>query len=362
MKRTIAILSAALMLMCMTAARAADPGSSEDPLATLEYLNGTYRQRLTSDWRAEVDKTLGAVFDGAVQKFALDTPGGGTYSFADSFTELALQPGDSIRLITGSRFILIAGSASVTIAKGGVVNVSTGNAVSSGSMLVKNQRYMCVDEDAEAVITASSSVNGQVDGYYSTNGVTVSKHAVFADIKTSDWFYGAVDYAYSNKLFTGTSADTFSPGDSMTRGMFVTVLYRLDGTPPVADAGEFPDAADPSQYYYGAVGWANGNSIVTGYEDGRFQASANISREQMAVIMYRYATYKNIDVAVESSPAYDAFPDKASVSPYASDAVRWASAKGIINGSNGELLPGETATRAQVAQIILNFSQNMAEG
>jgi hypothetical protein len=142
--------------------------------------------------------------------------------------------------------------------------------------------------------------------------------------------------------------------------MFVTVLYRLAGMPPVADAGEFLDAADPSQYYYGAVGWANGNSIVTGYDDGRFQPSANISREQMAVIMHRYATYKNIDTAVGDAPAYDQFPDRGSVSPYASEALRWASAKGIINGSDGNLLPGASATRAQVAQIILNFSQSVA--
>ncbi|MDR1590106.1 MAG: S-layer homology domain-containing protein [Oscillospiraceae bacterium] len=359
MKKIVTAAIAALMTVCMTTAYAQQPGGASDPLVTLMYLNETYRPALVADGRAEIDRALGAVYDAAAEKLGLgeSVPG---YSFAGSFTELALEPGDVVRLTSGSSFILTRGAASLAIENGGVINVSTGNVVSSGSMLVVNQRYMCVEE-TEAVVTASADAVGQVDGYYMTDGVAVTKHAVFSDVKTSDWFYDAVDYAYSNKLLNGVAADRFAPNDSMTRAMFVTALYRLDGTPPVTDAGEFSDVADPSQYYYGAVSWANGNKIVTGYGDGSFRPSASITREQMAVIMYRYAIYKGIDTASAGagSGSFDAFSDSADVSAYAADAVRWAVALGVVNGSDGKLLPGGTATRAQVAQIILNFNEKV---
>jgi hypothetical protein len=357
MKKAVTIIMAALILAGMTAAYAAEPGSASDPLVTLGYLNGSYRQTLVAEGRAEIDKALGAVYDEAVKGLAQDGADTG-YSFAAGLTELALQTGNTVRLITGSSFILTGGAASLNISKGSVINVSTGNVVSSGSMLAVNQRYLCA-EDTEAVVTAASGAVGQVDGYYITDGVPVLTHSVFKDVKTSDWFYAAVDYGYGGKLFTGTEADKFSPGTSMMRGMFVTVLYRLDGTPAVADAGEFLDVADPSQYYYGAVGWANSSEVVTGYSDGTFRPSGLITREQMAVIMYRYAAYKGEDTSVTDTSAYDAFPDTGAVSAYAADAMRWAVSRGIINGSEGRLLPGNTATRAQVAQIIFNFCEQI---
>jgi hypothetical protein len=141
--------------------------------------------------------------------------------------------------------------------------------------------------------------------------------------------------------------------------MFVTVLYRLDGMPSVADAGEFPDVSDPLQYYYGAVGWANSSGVVMGYDYGLFRPSAFITREQMAVIMRRYASYKGVETDGAGESAYDAFPDVGAVSSYAGDDMRWAVGAGILNGSDGRLLPGETATRAQVAQIVLNFCENV---
>ncbi|MDR2357697.1 MAG: S-layer homology domain-containing protein [Oscillospiraceae bacterium] len=352
--RALMSAAAALLTLGMTSAYARQPGGAEDPLVTLTYLNGTYRSEIVADGRAEIEKAMADAF----QTLSLD--GGAAYSFAGTFTELALKPRGVVKLITGSSFILTNGAASLSITQGGVINVSTGNVVSSGSMLVINQRYMCVDEGAEAVITASTDASGQVDGYYMTDGVAVTKHGVFSDVRNSDWFYDAVDYAYKNKLLNGTAADAFSPNGSMTRGMFVTALYRLDGTPPVTDAGEFSDAADPLQYYYGAVSWANGNGIVMGYGDGRFLPSESITREQMAVIMYRYALYKGIDAdAVGGEEALGAFSDGGDVSEYAVPAVRWASALGIVNGSDGMLLPGRTATRAQVAQIILNFCEKI---
>jgi hypothetical protein len=164
-----------------------------------------------------------------------------------------------------------------------------------------------------------------------------------------------VDYVYKSALFSGTAADKFSPAAPMTRGMFVTVLYRLDGKPSASGEVSFSDVGDASQYYYDAVRWASASGVVNGYDDGTFRPNASVTREQMAAIMYRYATFKGVDVAASDDSAFDAFSDRGSVSAYAETAVRWAAARRVINGSDGKLNPAGDAPRAQVAQIVLNF-------
>jgi len=140
--------------------------------------------------------------------------------------------------------------------------------------------------------------------------------------------------------------------------MFVTVLHRLDGTPAAGTERAFNDVANPELYYYEAVAWANENKIVEGYGDGTFLPDRAVTREEMATIMYRYAGYKNHDMS-SSDALFNSFPDKGDVSGYAVDPLCWAVTWRIINGSNGRLLPRNTATRAEVAQIILNYCENL---
>jgi len=140
--------------------------------------------------------------------------------------------------------------------------------------------------------------------------------------------------------------------------MFVTVLYRLDGRPSVGTGGDFSDVGNPAAFYYDAVTWASGNSIVRGYEDGTFQPNRSVTREEMAVIMHRYASFKNKDVSA-SGDVLGSFSDNDIVSAFAVDALRWAVAKEIIRGSGGRLLPRNTATRAEVAQIIFNYCEKV---
>jgi hypothetical protein len=361
MKRVLfSIMAAVMCLTSVTTAQAgaAGPGSQAEPLVTAGYLNGTFRQSLLVRGREAIDGGLGSWYASALERLGLD---GADYSFADGLTVISLRAGAAVRLTTGSIFVLTSGAASLEVLSGSVVNISTGNVVSSGSALVLNQRYLCA-ENTQAVVTAVVDSNGQVDGYYVTDGVAAGPHSVFRDVKTTDWFYGAVDYVYRNKLFNGSSADMFSPGDYTKRCMFVTVLYRLAGTPVVADAGEFPDVADPALYYYGAVAWANGGGIVTGYSDGRFRPDDYITREQMAVIMYRYAEHMGLETGGEDVAAYEAFQDSGDVSGYAARAMLWAVSNGVINGDGSRLLPHDNATRAQVAQIIMNFRETVGRG
>lgn len=186
-----------------------------------------------------------------------------------------------------------------------------------------------------------------------TNGVLP-----FTDVREADWFYDDVVYAYENGLFSGTSDTTFSPNASMTRAMLVTVLYRLEGQPTVSGRSGFSDVKLNS-YYEDAVTWAADNGIVNGTGATTFSPNANVTREQMAAILYRYAQYKQYGTT--ASAGLNGFSDAAKVSAYAKAPLSWAVAEKLVNGSEGRLLPTGNATRAQVAAILHRFVENVAK-
>lgn len=177
----------------------------------------------------------------------------------------------------------------------------------------------------------------------------------FTDVNENDWFYDAVKYAYENGLMSGTALDTFSPDTNTTRGMIVSILYRLEGSPAVTERAAFTDV-ESGQYYADAVAWAAANGIVSGYDAFTFGPNDNITREQMASILYRYAQYKGIDTSAAGNLA--AFSDNASISAYARTAISWAVGEGLVSGmGDGTLAPQGQATRAQVASILMRFAQ-----
>lgn len=186
-----------------------------------------------------------------------------------------------------------------------------------------------------------------------TNGVLP-----FTDVREADWFYDDVVYAYENGLFSGTSDTTFSPNASMTRAMLVTVLYRLEGQPTVSGRSGFSDVKLNS-YYEDAVTWAADNGIVNGTGATTFSPNTNVTREQMAAILYRYAQYKQYGTT--ASAGLNGFSDAAKVSAYAKAPLSWAVAEKLVNGSEGRLLPTGNATRAQVAAILHRFVENVAK-
>jgi len=341
------------MLLCM-ATVSASPGSSADSLITRSYLEGEF----SSSLKADVSKTLGGATDSSMNKLDEIYRDHIGYDFAPGFTPVTLASGGTVSLSSGASFILLSGSASLTVTSGTVINISTGNEVRSGAALTRNQRYFCVEETF-AVVTAGSAATGQVDGYYFTQGATATPNPLpFADVAPGAWYFPAVEFVYKNELFSGTGATTFSPGSSMTRGMFVTVLHRLAGRPAVGEGSTFSDVANPSLYYYQPVIWASSLGIVKGYSDGTFKPERFVTREEMAVFMHRYASSKNLDMSVSGS-LFESFPDRGGVSAFATDAMRWAVSKEIIRGSNGRLNPQNTATRAEVAQIIFNYCEKV---
>ena len=179
----------------------------------------------------------------------------------------------------------------------------------------------------------------------------------FTDVHETDWFYNDVLFVYEEGLFAGTGDTTFSPNAAMTRAMLVTVLYRLEGEPAVSGRSGFSDVTFNS-YYEDAVTWAADNGIVNGTSITTFSPNANVTREQMAAILYRYAQYKKYNTAASSS--LNGFTDQASVSGYATASLEWAVAEKLVNGSAGKLMPTGNATRAQVAAILHRFVENVA--
>ena len=177
----------------------------------------------------------------------------------------------------------------------------------------------------------------------------------FTDVKTTDWFYDEVCYAYEHGLMQGTSATTFDPDGTTSRGMIVTILYRLEGEPSFMNANIFTDVV-PDSWYEKAVVWANGKSIVEGYGNEKFGPDDPITREQLATIMYRYANYKGYDTAAKAD--LSDFVDSGKISGYALDAMKWANAAGLINGIGASKLdPQGDAARAQAAAILMRFCE-----
>jgi hypothetical protein len=181
----------------------------------------------------------------------------------------------------------------------------------------------------------------------------------FADIKTGNWFYEDVKFAVNNGLFKGTTETAFGPNQPMTRAMLVTVLYRLEGSPSALDTNNFTDVKD-GEWYTKAVLWANANNIVSGYGNGLSGTNDPVTREQMASILYRYASYKGYDVTAAAN--LTVYTDVADISSWAQTAMSWANARGLITGrTTTNLVSGGTATRAEVAAILKRFVESFVK-
>lgn len=179
----------------------------------------------------------------------------------------------------------------------------------------------------------------------------------FTDVKEEDWFYESVAYVFQKGLMTGTSETAFSPSRTTTRGMIVTILYRLEGSPEAPARSPFADVSS-AQYYGDPVAWAAWNGVVNGETATTFAPDKPITREQMAAILFRYAQMKGADVSARGD--LSRFPDQGQIRTYAWEALSWANGAGLITGmGNGNLDPRGPATRAQVAAIFQRFCTAM---
>ena len=184
-----------------------------------------------------------------------------------------------------------------------------------------------------------------------------SKVHFFEDVKATSWYYDAVNYVYENGIMAGTSDTAFSPGEITSRSMLVTILYGMEGKPAVAQESPFADVAN-GRWYTDAIVWASENGIVSGYGNGIFGYKDAVNRQQVAIILCRYAEHKGCEI--ELAGDVSGFADSDKISDYAIDALSWATGAGLLSGTGNNMLsPKGMATRSQIAVIMMQFDRSV---
>jgi len=281
-------------------------------------------------------------------------PGGGTIktesgAIIDAPAGTTIDKNGNITIPSGKEAeITLPGGGEITIPGGSTISGDGRITVGGGATITSGDMTLNITEGAILILDDDVPM-----GYF------VSFENPFIDVKESDWFYDYVMFVYTHGLFSGTSATTFSPGGSMTRAMFATVLSRLDGADLSGyTATRFSDVP-LGQWYTTAVEWAADKGIVNGIGNGLYDPNAPITREQMAVMLHNYLKYKGYTVPSGTAPA---FADEDSISSWALEAVRAIRSMSIVSGRPGNLFdPQATATRAEVATIFAQYVESVAD-
>lgn len=221
------------------------------------------------------------------------------------------------------------------------------------------QRITVTDEDGERLKLTENRdgtysftmPNGAANVYARFSGSGLP----FADVPSGSWYYDDIAYVYDAGLMTGLTATAFGPNLSTTRGMIVTILWRMENEPVAKHGCPFADVRRGS-YYEQAIAWASENGIVTGFDASTFAPDRAITREQLAAILFRFAAYRGMD-AVTLRENLSSFQDQAAISAYAVSALNWAVGEGLMQGTGDKLEPTGSATRAQVAAMLRRFIQ-----
>ncbi len=238
------------------------------------------------------------------------------------------------------------------------------------NVTIKTVKYTSSDEniatvDNNGVVTAKG-VGNVIISANTIDGTNIEKEiniivtkkntGIFNDVTEDAWYYSAVKYVYENNIIKGYTNGNFGPNDNLTRAMLVTILHRMEKEPSVTTSNNFPDVGNT--WYTNAINWASDKKIVMGYGDGTFKPNNNITRQDLMVILYRYAKYKGKNISTDADITN--YPDYNKIDNYAKEAMKWAIGKKILYGNNSGLLdPKGNATRAQVAVIIERYMKNI---
>ena len=261
----------------------------------------------------------------------------------------------SVNLTVGGKAVTSFGDGEVTIAIPFTPRAGTD---------IGDYRVAYIDDEGRWSVIDSSGANGRLSfrtNHFSDYVVLYrpaeSVDNPFFDVPTDAWYYDTVLYAYRNGLMNGVSNHMFNPESIMTHGMLATILWRMDGSPDAAYTALFSDVSDGA-WYTKAILWAASNGIVMG-DNGKFAPDDAVTREQFAAMLYRYATYKGMDISVGEDTNILSYGDASSVSEYAISAMQWVCGAGIVNGytEHGEqvLDPQRASTRAVAATMLMRF-------
>jgi len=293
-------------------------------------------------------------------------------------SDLASDAGPSLSLTTnsgggGSGSSAASYTITVTANKGGTISPTSAKVTKGASQtftITAEEGYAISDVlvDGKSVGIVSRYTFSDVQEAHTIKAVFAKEEANaedsnldnhFEDVGEADWFYSAVEYIIEKGLMNGTGETTFEPALPTTRGMIVTVLWRLENQPQVSALISFNDVAN-GEYFTEAVAWAEGNGIVKGYDADTYGPLNYITREQLAAILYRYAQQKGYDMSVGEEINILSYPDAFEISEYAIPAIQWACGTCLMEGrDNGTLDPKGKATRAEVAIILQRFIINI---
>lgn len=340
------LVGALAMVLLTGGVLAAFSASQSEMLVSRSYLAGTFGSDLKATVKQEVERNTTALYQG----FAAQA--GGTGGRSGSF---AVQTGGNGSIVTGavgSGLIWTAGTGMMR--SGALIDATVGSEVAAGGRLSVGHRYLAGTD--VALVVASGTAQWMAEGIWTTapgDPVQLPAELPFTDVAQGAWYHDDVAYVYQNGLFNGESSTSFAPENKMQRCMMTTVLYRLAGEPAVSYSGMFRDIPDGMWYTKGTI-WAGSLGVVSGVEPGRFNPFSNVTRQEIAVILYRYAEKMGYDVS--ASAALSGFPDAGRVATWGGQAMSWAVGVGILNGSDGMLLPNGDATRVQVAAMLHRFA------
>ena len=263
---------------------------------------------------------------------------GGQTNMIDSFTIGKYKASFDHEIVSGPERISEGAAAEFQ------VSLPTGQVLAGVTV---NGEAVSVDEEGRFTVEA---VNSDLDIQVETRGAALQ----FQDVSPDEWYFDAVNYVYARGLMTGYgSGELFGPVDSLARVHVALILYRLEGEPETTGESRFPDATE--EWYADAVAWADEAGIMTGYSNGNFGPADNITREQLAVVMYRYAQMKGQDVSAQADLSQ--YQDAGSVSEFALTAMKWAVAEKILTGKYGQtvLEPQGNGLRAEYAAILMRY-------
>ena len=321
----------------------AGASSQSQVLVSRSYLTGTYWSDLKATVLSEVQKNTTYLYNDAVSR-AGKGAGGGTFTAGTGVN------GDVVTAPLGCGMIWTAGTG--VVRSGTLVDATEGKEVASGGALAVGHRYLAGTD--VALVVTSASAQWMAEGVWTvTPGAPVQPVDLpFTDVAQGQWYYDDVAYVYQNGLFSGVGSGRFDPYGKMQRGMMTTVLYRLAGKPSVSYSAVFTDVPAGQWYTDGTI-WAGQLGVVTGKGNGRFDLFSNVTRQEIATILYRYAEKMGCDMS--QTAGLSGFTDGASVASWSRQAVSWAVGVGIIKGSGGALRPTGDATRAEVAAMFHRF-------
>lgn len=344
MKKLFSALITLALLASLTAAMAS-PGTPSDPLVSQSYAEGVFRESILSAGDEIIADRFQVIF--AQKAVQLET----VRPDAWGFRLLSMKAGSTVELASGCSFLLVRGAATVEVKSGAVLEISTAAETPSGTALTPYLRYFCV-EDTAAVFTAGVNSAVMVDGgYFGSEGVTAA-FTQYVDVSPADWYYDSAQFTCERQLFPDFAEDHFRPNDNTTRAEMVYALWKTVGEPESSAESGFIDLTE--DWYVQAVNWAVEQGIINGRGEGIFDPSGNLSREEMAAILYRYVESVGGDVTARAD--LSAFQDRENISPYAVDYLSWTCAMGIINGMTPtELGAWYLAQRGQVATILMRY-------